>query len=495
MLNIKCKSIYFLLFFFMLVFTKTNKLNAQDSLLITNLKRHVSILASDSLEGRGLCTDGAKKAMNYIESNFKEIGLLPFKGSFVHRFNFEYGLARVHANNIIGMIEGTDPVMKNEYIVIGAHYDHLGFEEKDGKKLIYNGADDNASGTSGVIELARIFKDQNISLKRSVLFIAFDAEESGLNGSIALLKDSVLLPEQVRFMFSLDMIGMYNKNKGLELNGIESLLNVNASIEAALKKKEIKIKKVNGRIVVNTDTAPFAAKGIPTVHVFTGTRSPYHKPEDDADLLDYTGMAKVVEFNAELIEQITNESYLLPAAKMEAYKEKQNKETSTISKGVRFNLGGNYHTFPSSYYRSKAVLSLQTGFFATFRINENLSFQPELLYSLGGSASERGNIKTHGITIPLLVNIGTSDLEEGRFYAFAGPAYNYNFAGKIGDEDLLFDVDYNRQIWEIVYGLVAEVQNIQVGIKVNSGIFDIGLFDRTDRTIERGIQFTMGYKF
>lgn len=145
------------------------------------LTNHVYFLASDSLRGRDAGSTEAAKAAAYIAQQFEGIGIEPyFEGGWYH--GFEY--AGRSCKNVVGIIHGADTALRHELIVIGAHYDHLGVG-RNGK--IYNGADDNASGTATIIEMAHILKDK--PLKRSVMIAAFDAEEKGLHGSAALAKE------------------------------------------------------------------------------------------------------------------------------------------------------------------------------------------------------------------------------------------------------------------------------------------------------------------
>ena len=165
------------------------------------LEKHLYYLASDSLQGRKAGSDDGRKAAAYIENEYRQMGLQPFGGTYRHYFLHSYSSIRgrsvpVSADsvdyyaaqdktvycNLVGIIEGSDPVLKNEYIVVGGHYDHLGV--KDGE--VYNGADDNASGTASVTEVARQLLARRGDLKRSVIICAFDAEELGLFGSQAL---------------------------------------------------------------------------------------------------------------------------------------------------------------------------------------------------------------------------------------------------------------------------------------------------------------------
>jgi len=132
------------------------------------LEQHVHILAADSLEGRGLGTKGKEKAVDYIVEQFQEAGIQPLLVDFRHDFAFMENLIRVKATNIVGFIEGTDTKLKNEFILLGAHYDHLGYRQHKKGRTIYNGADDNASGVATIIEVARFLKENQSQLKRSV---------------------------------------------------------------------------------------------------------------------------------------------------------------------------------------------------------------------------------------------------------------------------------------------------------------------------------------
>ena len=138
------------------------------------LTGHVYYFASDSLRGRAAGSEDAAKAAAYIVNEFKSIGLKPFYEDWYMPFTKNGNSYK----NVVAVLEGNDPVLKNQYIVIGAHYDHLGV--KNGK--VYNGADDNASGSAAVIEIARALYANRDKLDRTVVIAAFDAEELGLFG-------------------------------------------------------------------------------------------------------------------------------------------------------------------------------------------------------------------------------------------------------------------------------------------------------------------------
>ena len=264
--------------------------STQDTLTVKErLTSHVYYLASDSLRGREAGSPDALKAADYIQSEYVKIGLKPF---FADGYRHHFG----EYTNIVAFIEGNDPELKNEYIVLGAHYDHLGV--KGGK--IYNGADDNASGSAALIEIARRLYANRESLKRSVIIAAFDAEELGLFGSEALVKTlkSDIGMDHIKLMMSIDMVGWYKASGKLKMEGVATVRNGKQIItdEAAKVSIVVDPKNFETSSLTATDTEGFAKEGVPTLSVTTGLKSPYHKPEDDAGLIDYDGLEKVSEY-------------------------------------------------------------------------------------------------------------------------------------------------------------------------------------------------------
>ncbi len=235
--------------------------------------------------------------------------------------------------NVIGMIEGSDPVLKNEYIVIGAHVDHLGMGgagslAKSSAPAIHHGADDNASGAAGVMELARYFsegkgkrekrKEQktegsrlstiNYQLstrpKRSLVFMCFSGEELGLLGSDWYAKHPIVPLDKTVAMLNMDMIGRLRDNK-LTVIGSgtakewDSLLDdVNKSAGFALGKSESGFGA--------SDQQSFYTKNVPVLFFFTGTHSQYHTPEDTVDLINAEGESKVLQLVADCATRIAN---------------------------------------------------------------------------------------------------------------------------------------------------------------------------------------------
>ena len=261
------------------------------------LEKHLYTLAADSLRGRAAGTDDGRRAAEYIRRQWRQMGMIPlwnnnYDDPFVKAQPMSAGNSFC---NLIGLIEGSDPVLKNEYIVIGAHYDHVGVK---GDK-IYNGADDNASGSSCVLEVARQLINKKSELKRSVIICAFDAEEIGLFGSsqmVAQLKAHNML-DKVKLMLSVDMVGWYNANGHLVMEGSKTVADANELLSPDKLGSDLKVKLVpfEKSLFTATDTEPFAEAGIATIAVTTGLKSPYHKPEDDADLIDYNGLDRITD--------------------------------------------------------------------------------------------------------------------------------------------------------------------------------------------------------
>jgi aminopeptidase YwaD len=236
------------------------------------------------------------------------------------------------AYNVVGILDGSDPVLKNEAIIIGAHYDHLGrggegsLAPHEGE--IHHGADDNASGVAGMLELARIFSADRKNLKRTLVFIAFSGEEEGLLGSNFYVNHPLVPLDKTIAMINMDMIGRMKENK-LMIGGVGTATELRTLINIANSVQDLKITattttRVNGQdaiIAAGIDTKPFAltlnedgygpsdhssfySKQIPVLFFFTGTHDDYHKPSDTADKINYEDEARVVSFVATIARSI-----------------------------------------------------------------------------------------------------------------------------------------------------------------------------------------------
>lgn len=215
----------------------------------------------------------------------------------------------VKTANIIGFIEGNDESLKNEVIVIGAHYDHLGYGTANSlytgkERLIHYGADDNASGTSGVLELAHYFSLNRAQLKRSMLFICFSGEEEGLLGSNYFVNSSLFKKLNIVAMLNMDMIGRLRDNK-LIINGVGT-----SSVWDSLVNTTNNIYNFNLTTTPEgfgpSDHASFYGKGIPVLMFFTDLHEDYHKPTDTYDKINTEGESKILKFIADLTIMLNN---------------------------------------------------------------------------------------------------------------------------------------------------------------------------------------------
>ncbi|MGE5499357.1 MAG: M20/M25/M40 family metallo-hydrolase, partial [Syntrophothermus sp.] len=201
-----------------------------------------------------------------------------------------------NGRNVACIVEGSDPVLKNEYIVVGAHYDHLGYGEvgslyKGTDVKIHYGADDNASGTSGVLEVAEKFASMKNSLKRSVIFVAFAGEEEGLIGSNYFVQNLDIPVKSIKAMINMDMIGRLTDTTNLIINGAgtssiwkDLLTKINSSYNFKLSLMD------DG--YGGSDQSSFVNKDIPALFFFTGIHNDYHRPSDTPDKINYELQAK-----------------------------------------------------------------------------------------------------------------------------------------------------------------------------------------------------------
>lgn len=262
-----------------------------------NVQKHITYLASDELKGRGTGTKEEKMSADYIAKYFKEIGLQP-KGTNGYEQPFKANLDTVHvldARNVVGFLDnGADRT-----IVIGAHYDHLGEGYQrgslipDSKGKIHNGADDNASGVAGVLELARHFAKNKVKEKHNFLFICFSAEELGLLGSKYYANNPTIDLSTVNLMLNFDMIGRFDPNKAITVGGWGTSPSWGQVIPPVLERDKMAF-KIDSAGAGASDHTSFYVKKIPVLFFFTGVHGDYHKPSDDIELINFEGEAKIL---------------------------------------------------------------------------------------------------------------------------------------------------------------------------------------------------------
>ena len=286
--------------------------NAQESAAIhisaDEMKTNLEYLASDDLMGRKTGTEGIDKAADFITTIFEENGVKPYYD--IYRDSFKIG--DVDAFNIVGYLEGNDPELKDEFVVIGAHYDHIGVGKEVDGDTIANGANDNAAGTTAVVELAKYFANIKDN-KRSVLFILFSGEEMGLKGSYHSAKRLKEEGIDIYTMINLEMIGvpMTDKDYLAYVTGFEET-NLAEKFNEYTGKNTLGFfegaKQMN--LFKRSDNYPFYAEfNVPaqTICTFDFTNYPYyHHVKDEVSEMNPEHMANVVKAIIPGIHQILN---------------------------------------------------------------------------------------------------------------------------------------------------------------------------------------------
>jgi len=251
---------------------------------------------------------------------------------------------RVPAENVVGWVEGTDPKLKEEFLVIGAHYDHLGYggpksNYKGKKPMVHNGADDNASGVAAMIELARLFS--NNPPRRSIVFVAFTGEELGLFGSNFFVNNSPIDLQKISLMINMDMVGRL-KNNTLYAIGTGSAVELDGIISKIDEQDTLSVVKTESPIG-SSDQTSFYIKSIPSIMFFTGVHLDYHRPSDDWDKINYDGIEKVVNFIQKVSLEVANNDSKLTYAKTTSGIDPNNTSGRGMG-GIRFGIIPNFET-------------------------------------------------------------------------------------------------------------------------------------------------------
>jgi hypothetical protein len=278
--------------------------SALNSITVDEIKAHLGYLASDALEGRLAGEKGEKLAMSYVAEQFNSLGIGPGNGG-EYLQNFSFWFSTKNSANVLGVIPGNDPLKKKEVIVIGAHIDHLG-KNYEG---IYSGADDNASGVAAVLSLAKAFSKLKNTTRRTLLFMAFGAEEWGLYGSNHYCAKPVYPLNDTIYMVNLDMIGML-RNKNLEAIGADSSTWAKGLITKHCSKYDSLTCTSKNTAEGGSDHSCFSNKGIPYVFFHTGLHSCYHRVCDKADKINFAGLTDITkltfEFTLEMAQADTS---------------------------------------------------------------------------------------------------------------------------------------------------------------------------------------------
>ncbi len=295
------KNFYFVFVFLFFIsdgFCQTSSLKEKYN-SIDNIMMDVRFLSSDFLEGRETGSKGEKLAAEYIHNRMDVLGLRVFYHEFDIIFHGQKTSSR--GRNVIGYLDNN----YNNTIVLGAHYDHLGYgnfgSRRPNAKTIHNGADDNASGVALILELIKYLKKD--SLKSNILVVAFSGEELGLLGSDAFVNEVLVDSFNIKYMMNFDMVGKLKNNK-LILNGTgtSNWIEIIQKTKSRNNKNILELKEISSG-VGPSDYTSFYKKDIPVLSFFTGAHDDYHTPDDDASKLNYYGIFKILLFARSIIQE------------------------------------------------------------------------------------------------------------------------------------------------------------------------------------------------
>ncbi len=287
----------------------------------------IAVLAADSLEGREAGSPGSKSASRYLAERFRSIGLQPLGDDYLQRFTFSPAVLRdphaspdassddeamLSTSNIIGIVPGIDPQLANEAIVIGAHYDHLGFGGQGslapGERAIHNGADDNASGVAVLLELAQYFVAQPMG--RTLIFMAFGGEELGTLGSQFYVAHPLWPIEQTVAMLNLDMVGRLREQLTVHGTGTSPAW---AAVLDDLDPQGLSLARVPDGFGPS-DQSSFYGAQVPVLWFFTGAHEEYHRPADDLGTINGAGAVRVASLVSTITETIASTGLEIPYA-------------------------------------------------------------------------------------------------------------------------------------------------------------------------------------
>lgn len=294
-----------------LIFCATLPGAAQDFYVQGRLRDHVEYLCNPSFEGRKAGTEGERTVAAYIFDRFSEAGLT----MLCPREGQDFKVGEISSRNVVGIVEGYDSFLRDEYVVVGAHMDALGSIETliDGKKTarIYPGADDNASGVALLIETARLAAANPWLFARSVVFVAFGASECGTAGSWYFINRAFPQPGAVKAFVNLDMLGRGNGKNPFRIWSNLQKTSLEAILERTAADPVVTPPELFSGTVQTSDHLPFFEKEIPVFLLTTGRTNEYRTTDDTPSLLLYPQMERACNYLFYFIRNLAAERELL----------------------------------------------------------------------------------------------------------------------------------------------------------------------------------------
>ena len=271
---------------------------ARSSITSSELHGHVSVLADDMLEGREAGSRGGRVAAKYLLERLRAAGLQPAgtEGRFTQLFSQNF-------RNLLAVMPGSDPELRDEYLLVGAHYDHVGYGTRRNSYgpwgYIHNGADDNASGVAAVLEVIDALAKADHHPRRSILFAFWDGEEKGLLGSKHWMSQPTMPLAGLQLALNVDMVGRLTNGR-IEVGGTRSAPGIRRLMSSPRLDEGLWL-DFNWEFKNNSDHWTFFEAGFPSLYLHTGLHDDYHRPSDDIEKLNVDGIRQV---SAYLLEQL-----------------------------------------------------------------------------------------------------------------------------------------------------------------------------------------------
>jgi aminopeptidase YwaD len=276
------------------------------------IRRDIDYLASEPLAGRLTGTPGNDSAAAYLARRYRALGLRPLSPGYLQKFVAHPPVragrtVALATQNVFALLTGRDPALRGEYVVIGAHFDHLGTStenalDPEAGAIARPGADDNASGTAAVVELARLFAAR--PARRSIIFVNFSGEEEGLLGSEYFVEHSPVPIDSMAAMLNFDMVGRL-RNDRVIVYGVATATEFPALLDRANIPPRLNI-AAQGDGFGPSDQSSFYAKSIPVLYFFTDLHSDYHRASDTPEKINGAGEARVVALAERMVRDIAD---------------------------------------------------------------------------------------------------------------------------------------------------------------------------------------------
>jgi hypothetical protein len=288
---------------------------AAETITAEDMARRIGALAADSMRGRDTPSPELEKAARYLTEEFRRMGMQPAgdEGTFIQRFPVpQRGSAAAQVPNVVALLPGTDPLLRDTYVVLTAHFDHVGVGAPDARgDSIYNGADDNASGTAALVEVAEAFASLPERPARSVLFLAVSGEEKGLLGSMHFARNPTVPAEGIVANINMDMISRNAPDTliaiGQEYSTFEDILAAVIAAHPEVGLTVIRDPVPHEQLFFRSDQLSFIQIGVPALFFFTGLHEDYHRPSDLPTRVDPDKAARVGRLAFLVAHRIAND--------------------------------------------------------------------------------------------------------------------------------------------------------------------------------------------